>query len=55
VYLWRHVEMPKFTKIMSTVAGGDHAKRIAALLEDLNEGLVNYLVFMPSVRKFVLV
>ena len=52
VYLWRHVEMPRFTKIMSTVAGGDHAKRVTALLEDLNEGLVNYLVFMPSVRKF---
>ncbi len=52
VYLWRHVEMPKFTKIMSTVAGGDHTKRIAALLEDLNDGRVNYLVFMPSVRKF---
>jgi hypothetical protein len=52
VYLWRHVEMPRFTKVMSTVAGGDHAKRMAALLEDLKEGLVNYLVFMPSVRKF---
>lgn len=52
VYLWKHVEMPKFTKIMSTVAGGDPAKRLAALREDLNDGLVNYLVFMPSVRKF---
>lgn len=52
VYLWRHVEMPQFTKIMSSVAGGDQAKRIAALLSDLNDGLVNYLVYMPSVRKF---
>ena len=52
VYLWRHVQMPKFTKIMSTKAGGDRQKRFAALLEDLEDGLVNYLVFMPSVRKF---
>lgn len=52
VYLWRHVEMPKFTKLMSTVAGGDKAKRIIALLDDLRDGLVNYLVYMPSVRKF---
>ncbi len=52
VYLWRHVEMPKFTKTMATKAGGDPQKRFAALLEDLEDGLVNYLVFMPSVRKF---
>ncbi len=52
MYLWRHVEMPKFTKIMSTAAGGDQKKRIAALLEDLQDGVVNYLVYMPSVRKF---
>ena len=52
VYLWRHVVMPKFTKIMSTKAGGKEPKRFAALLEDLEDGLVNYLVFMPSVRKF---
>ncbi|MBY0504423.1 MAG: ATP-binding protein [Bryobacteraceae bacterium] len=52
VYLWRHVEMPRFTKILGTVAGGDHEKRIEALLQDLREGLVNYLVYMPSVRKF---
>jgi len=52
VYLWRHVEMPQFTKTMNSAAGGDHAKRIAALLEDLKDGAVNYLVYMPSVRKF---
>jgi hypothetical protein len=52
VYLWRHVEMPKFSKVMSIVAGGDHANRVAALLDDLKDGLVNYLVFMPSVHKF---
>ncbi|MES0000910.1 AAA domain-containing protein [Mesorhizobium sp. M0051] len=52
VYLWRHVEMPRFNKIMSTKDGGDHSKRIVALLDDLGDGLVNYLVYMPSVRKF---
>lgn len=52
VYLWRHVEMPAFTKLLSSAAGGDLAKRIAALLEDLKDGAVNYLVYMPSVRKF---
>jgi AAA domain len=52
VFLWRHVEMPRFTRILSTVQGGDHSKRIAALLEDLRDGLVSYLVYMGSVRKF---
>lgn len=52
VYLWRHIEMPRFTKIMGTKEGGDHAKRLAALKEDLEEGRVNYLIYMPSVRKF---
>ncbi len=52
VYLWRHIEMPRFTKIMKTKEGGDHAKRLAALQEDLEEGRVNYLIYMPSVRKF---
>ncbi len=53
VYLWRHVEMPEFTRIMSTAAGGDEMKRVKALLKDLNDGLVLYLVYMPSVRKFL--
>ncbi len=52
VFLWKHVEMPKFTKMLSTKAGGDEKKRLAALIEDLEDGLVNYLVYMPSVRKF---
>ena len=52
VFLWKHVEMPKFAKILSTKAGGDEGKRFAALVQDLEDGLVNYLVFMPSVRKF---
>ena len=52
VYLWRHIEMPRFTKIMKTKEGGDHSKRLAALQEDLEEGRVNYLIYMPSVRKF---
>ena len=52
VYLWRHVEMPAFTKILTTKEGGDHNKRVDALLDDLQEGQVNFLVYMPSVRKF---
>ena len=52
VYLWKHVEMPRFAKILSTVAGGDEKKRLKALMEDLADGQVIYLVFMPSVRKF---
>ena len=53
VFLWKHVEMPKFTKILSTKAGGDEKKKLKALIEDLEDGLVNYLVYMPSVRKFL--
>lgn len=52
VYLWKHVEMPRFTEILSKAAGGDEKKRFAALLKDLQDGIVPYLVFMPSVRKF---
>ena len=50
--MWRHIEMPRFTKIMGTKEGGDHAKRLSALQDDLEEGRVNYLIYMPSVRKF---
>ena len=53
VYLWRHVEMPKFTRILATAAGGDEKKKVKALLQDLQDGLVLYLVYMPSVRKFL--
>lgn len=52
VYLWRHVELPRFTKIIPTKDGGDHDKRLSALLADLEDGLVSYLIYMPSVRKF---
>jgi len=52
VYLWRHIEMPTFTKILGTKDGGDHAKRMAALRQDLEDGLVHFLIYMPSVRKF---
>lgn len=52
VYLWRHVEMPTFTSILATKAGGDHANRLEALREDLEDGLVLFLIYMPSVRKF---
>ena len=52
VYLWRHIEMPHFTAILSKKEGGDHAKRLEALRKDLEDGLVHFLIYMPSVRKF---
>jgi AAA domain len=52
VYLWRHVEMPQFTKVKATKDGMDHAKRLEALRADLEDGLVRFLIYMPSVRKF---
>ena len=44
--------MPNFTKILGTKEGGDHANRLKALREDLEDGLVLFLIYMPSVRKF---
>lgn len=52
IYLWRHVEMPHFTKIMATKDGGEHKNRLKALKIDLEDGRVPFLVYMPSVRKF---
>jgi len=52
IYLWRHIEMPNFTKILGTKEGGDHANRLKALRSDLEDGLVHFLIYMPSVRKF---
>lgn len=52
IYLWRHVEMPTFTKMLGTKEGGDHANRLKALRADLEGGLVHFLIYMPSVRKF---
>lgn len=52
VYLWRHVEMPRFTKVKSSKDGMDPEKRLNALRDDLEEGLVLYLIYMPSVHKF---
>jgi hypothetical protein len=52
IYLWRHIEMPHFTKILSTKEGGDHANRLKALRQDLEDGLVLFLIYMPSVKKF---
>lgn len=52
IYLWRHMELPRLVKIIPTVAGGDHKKRLNAFREDLSDGLVNYLLYMPNVRKF---
>lgn len=52
IYLWRHTEMPNFTAVMNTKAGGDVAARLEALMADLNDGVITYLVYMPTVRKF---
>lgn len=52
IYLWRHIEMPTFTKVLGTKEGGDHANRLEALRHDLDDGLVLFLIYMPSVRKF---
>lgn len=52
VFLWKHVEMPQFKKVMSSKEGGDHQNRLKALVKDLEDGLVDYLIYMPSVRKF---
>lgn len=52
IYLWRHIEMPHFSKILTTKEGGDHANRLKALRMDLEDGLVHFLIYMPSVRKF---
>lgn len=52
IYLWRHIEMPTFTEIMTKKEGGQELARYKALCKDLEDGRVNYLVYMPSVRKF---
>ena len=52
IYLWRHIEMPNFTKILGTKEAGNHANRLEALRRDLEDGLVHFLIYMPSVRKF---
>lgn len=52
VYLWQHVEMPNFEKMLQVKEGAVASKRIAALLTDLQDGLVEFLIYMPSVRKF---
>lgn len=52
VYLWRHIEMPNFKKIIGTKEGGEHSNRLAALRKDLEDGLIYFLIYMPSVRKF---
>ncbi len=53
VYLWMHTEMPEFNRVLGLRTGGDPRVRINALLKDLEDGLVDYLIYMPSVRKFL--
>jgi hypothetical protein len=53
VYLWMHTEMPEFNRVLGLSTGSDARGRIKALLKDLEDGLVDYLIYMPSVRKFL--
>lgn len=53
VYLWKHTEMPEFNRVLGLKTGSDTQGRVKALLKDLEEGLVDYLIYMPSVRKFL--
>ena len=52
VFLWKNTEMPNFEQMISTRQGADPQKRIEAILKDLEEGLVEFLIYMPSVKKF---
>lgn len=52
VYLWKNIDMPNFEKMISSRQGGDPQKRISAILADLSEGLVDFLIYFPSVKKF---
>ncbi|MCC5611149.1 AAA family ATPase [Nostoc sp. CHAB 5834] len=52
LYLWKHLEMPRFQRALTLKGSTSAEKRIDALVEDLEEGIVDYLIYMPSVRKF---
>ena len=52
VFLWKNTEMLAFKQAFSLASKTDPESRIAALLQDLEEGLVDYLIYMPSVKKF---
>jgi hypothetical protein len=52
IYLWKHTEMPEFKRILGLRIGVTPESRIKALLQDLEEGLVDYAIYMPAVRKF---
>ncbi len=52
IYLWKHGEMPEFTKSLGLKGKTSPEARITELLKDLEEGLISYLIYMPSVTKF---
>lgn len=52
IYLWKNVDMPNLEKVLGVVEGGNIENRVSALVKDLKEGLVDYLIYMPSVKKF---
>ena len=51
VYLWRHTEMPRFTKVMGTKESGDHGSRLAALRADLADG--RRLIALSQARLYI--
>jgi hypothetical protein len=52
IFLWKHIEMLNFRSALGASSSANPQARINALLEDLKEGLVDFLIYMPSVRKF---
>jgi len=52
IYLWKNVDMPNLERILGLVQGGEIENRVKALIQDLKEGAIDYLIYMPSVKKF---
>lgn len=52
IYLWKHAEMPQFNDILAKAKGARVEERLKALMDDLQDGIIDYLIYMPSVRKF---
>lgn len=50
-YLWKHTNMPNFSKTIS-LSNSTANHRIEALELDLQDGLVNYMIYFSSVYKF---
>lgn len=51
IYLWKNVELQNFKEANAEALNNEMLFK--ALFEDLEDGYVEYLVYMPSVRKFL--